>query len=121
MRSIEELKQIKAEMEKTMAVRENKGAPSITVHMGTCGIANGARDVLAAVMAELQTRNLTDIHVTQTGCPGLCHKEPLVTITIPGKTPFMYGKVSPERVKKLIHQHIVNGQPVTEWLVNLSE
>lgn len=121
MRSIEELKTIKAQIEKTMAVRENTGAPSITVHMGTCGIANGARDVMAAVMSELQARNLSEVHVTQTGCPGLCHQEPLVTITNPGKTPFMYGKISPEKVKKLIHQHIVNGQPVTEWLVNLSE
>jgi len=121
MRSIEELKTIKAQMEKTMAIRENTGAASITVHMGTCGIANGARDVLAAVMTELQARSLSDVHVTQTGCPGLCHQEPLVTITNPGKTPFMYGKISPDKVKKLVHQHIVNGQPVTEWLVNLSE
>lgn len=121
MRSIDELKGIKAEMEKDMAVREDKGAPKITVHMGTCGIANGAREVLTTVMAELQARNLTEIQVNQTGCPGLCHQEPLVTIAIPGKTPFVYGKIDPEKVKKLISQHIVNGQPVTDWLVNLSK
>lgn len=121
MRSIEELRSIKAEMERTMAVREDTGAPSITVHMGTCGIANGAREVLIAVMSELQARSLSNIHVTQTGCPGICHQEPLVTITNPGKTPFMYGKITPDKVKKLILQHIVNGQPVTEWLVNLGE
>lgn len=119
MRSIEELKKIKAEVEKTLAVREDKGAPTITVHMGTCGIANGARDVLNTVMAELKARNLTDIHVTQTGCPGLCHKEPLITVTIPGKTPFMYGKVTPENARKIIVQHVINNQPIKEWLVNL--
>jgi len=69
----------------------------------------------------LRTRNLINIHVTQTGCPGLCHQEPLITVTFPGKTPYIYGKVNPEKVKKLISQHIVNGQPVTEWLVNLSK
>lgn len=121
MKSLEELKKIKAEMENSMAVRHDSGVPFITVHMGTCGIANGARDVLAEIMSELKTRNLSSIHITQTGCPGLCYKEPLVTVTFPGKTPFMYGKISPDKVKRLINQHIVNGQPVTEWLVNLSE
>jgi len=51
MRSLEELKRIKEEVQKEMAVREDTGAPQITVHMGTCGIANGAREVLNAVMA----------------------------------------------------------------------
>ncbi len=119
MKSLEELKSIKEKVQKSMSLREDTGATTITVHMGTCGIANGARDVLNAVMEELGTRNLTDVHVTQTGCPGLCHKEPLITITIPGKTPFMYGKVNTEMIKKIIVQHVINNQPVTEWLVNL--
>ncbi|MBZ4652965.1 MAG: NAD(P)-dependent iron-only hydrogenase iron-sulfur protein [Peptococcaceae bacterium] len=121
MRSLEELKAIKEKAEKTISVRENTGAPTITVAMGTCGISNGAREVLNAVIEELNTRGLANIHVTQTGCPGLCHKEPIVTITVPGKNPYMYGKVTPENVKKIIVQHIVNNQPVTEWLVNLEE
>lgn len=119
MRSIEELIAIKEKAEKEMAMREDKGEPSIIVHMGTCGIANGARDILNTVMEELKERNLTDIHVKQTGCPGLCHKEPLITIEVPDKKPFMYGDLTPERVKRVILQHIVNNQPVTEWLVNL--
>ncbi|MCR4440580.1 MAG: (2Fe-2S) ferredoxin domain-containing protein [Peptococcaceae bacterium] len=121
MRSINELKALKEKVEKTMAVRENKGAPTVIVHMGTCGIANGARDVLNAVMEELKVRELTDIHVTQTGCPGLCHKEPLVTVSFPGKKPYLYGKVTPENARKIILQHLVNGQPVAEWLVNKEE
>jgi len=121
MRSFEELKALKEKVEKTMAVRQDKGAATVLVHMGTCGIANGARDVLNAIMDELKTRNLTDIHVTQTGCPGLCHMEPLITVNIPGKNPFMYGKVSPEIARKIIVQQLVNNQPVTEWLVNLDK
>ena len=121
MQSFEELKALKAKVEKEMSIREDKGAPSIIVHMGTCGIANGARDVLSAVMSELQARSLNDIHVTQTGCPGQCYNEPLVTVNIPGKTPFIYGKISPDKVKKVILQHVINGQPVAEWLVNLEE
>lgn len=119
MRSLDELKALKEKVEKSMVTRFDKGAPTITVHMGTCGIANGARDVLNAVMDEIKARNLNDVHVTQTGCPGLCHKEPLITLTIPGKTPFMYGKVTPENARKIVVQHVINNQPVSEWLVNL--
>jgi NADP-reducing hydrogenase subunit HndB len=121
MRSLEELKALKAKAEKELALREDTSRPVITVHMGTCGIANGARTVLNAILSELQTLNLTDVHVTQTGCPGMCHYEPLVTVTESGKNPFIYGKVTPENVKKIIVQHIINGQPVTEWLVNLEK
>ena len=120
MRSFEELKAIKEKMDKTMELRRDKGTATVMVHMGTCGIANGARDVLKAITDELRLRNLTDnIYITQTGCPGLCHMEPLITVNIPGKNPFMYGKVSPENAKKIIVQHLVNNQPVKEWLVNL--
>jgi len=121
MRSLEELKDLKVKAEKELALREDTGRPAITVHMGTCGIANGARTVLNAVLSELQARNLTDIHVTQTGCPGMCHLEPLVTVTELGKPPFIYGKVTPENAKKIVIQHIINGQPVTEWLINLEK
>lgn len=121
MRSLDELKNLKAKTEKELALREDTGKPTITVHMGTCGIANGARTVLNAVLSELKARNLTDVHVTQTGCPGLCHLEPLVTVTEKGKNPFVYGKVTPENVTKIIVQHIINGQPVTELLVNLEK
>lgn len=121
MRSLDELKELKAKTEKDMALRKDTGKPSITVHMGTCGIANGAREVLNVVLSELKERNLTDIHVTQTGCPGLCHLEPLVTVTESGKPPFIYGKVSLENVKQIILQHVINGQPVKEWLVNLEK
>jgi NADP-reducing hydrogenase subunit HndB len=119
MRSLDELKKIKANTEKEISLREETGKPTVTVHMGTCGIANGAREVLNAVLAELKERNITDIHVTQTGCPGMCHLEPLVTIKEAGKTPFIYGKVTPENAKKIVVQHVINGQPVSDWLVNL--
>lgn len=121
MRSIEELQALKEKVEREMAVRNAQGVPAITVHMGTCGIANGARDVLGAIMDELRTRRLSDVHVTQTGCPGLCHKEPLLTVTIPGKKPFLYGKVTPDNARKIVVQHVVNGRPIAELLVNKDE
>lgn len=121
MRSWDELKKIKAKVEKEMALREDAGQPVLTVHMGTCGIANGARTVLQAALQELQERKLTEVKVTQTGCPGLCHLEPLVTITEVGKPPFVYGQVTAEKMKKIILQHLVNGQPIADWLINLEK
>ncbi|MDR1204895.1 MAG: (2Fe-2S) ferredoxin domain-containing protein [Peptococcaceae bacterium] len=119
MKSIEELKAIKAKNRGDMSVRDAKGAPVINVHMGTCGIANGAREVLIAVMDEIKTRNLTNVHVTQSGCPGMCVEEPLITLTIPGEKPYIYRKVSPENAKAIVTRHVVNKQPVKEWLLNL--
>ena len=121
MRTLDELKSIKDKNEKEMALRNETGRPTITVHMGTCGIANGAREVLNAVLAELKERNITDVHVTQTGCPGLCHKEPLITITEKGKNPYLYGMVTPENVKRIVLEHVINRHPVKEWLVNLEK
>jgi (2Fe-2S) ferredoxin len=119
MKSIEELRAIKAKNKGDMSVRDEKGVPVINVHMGTCGIANGAREVLSAVMDEIKTRNLTNVHVTQSGCPGMCVEEPLITLTIPGEKPYIYRKVSPENAKAIVTRHVVNKQPVKEWLLNL--
>jgi (2Fe-2S) ferredoxin len=119
MKSLEELKAIKAKKAGDMSARDEKGVPVINVHMGTCGIANGAREVLSAVMDEIKTRNLTGVHVTQSGCPGMCVEEPLITLTIPGEKPYIYRKVSPENAKAIVTRHVVNRQPIKEWLLNL--
>ena len=72
MKSIEELKAIKEKNRGDVISRNEKGVPTINVHMGTCGIAAGSRDVLTAVMDEIKARNLDKVHVVQSGCPGMC-------------------------------------------------
>jgi len=118
-KSLEELMELKAKAKAEMAAREDEYSAKIEVAMSTCGITAGAREVMNAVLEELKVRNLTDVKVSQVGCPGLCYHEPLVTVTKPGQKPFLYGKVTPERVKKIIHSHIINDQPIKEWIVNL--
>ncbi len=119
MKSIQELMQIKEKIENVAAERNKRGIATIAVHMGTCGIANGALNVLSAVEEELKLQKLTDkVAVIKSGCPGLCFDEPLVTVSIPGKASYIYRKVSPENAKKIVAQHIGNNQPVTEWLIN---
>ena len=120
MKSIEELRAIKEKNMGTVVSRTEKGVPTINVHMGTCGIAAGAREVLTAIMDEIKVRNLEQIHVLQSGCPGMCINEPMLTITIPGEKPYMYVKVTPDNAKNIVLRHLINNQPIQEWLLNLS-
>ena len=119
MKSIEELRAIKEKNKGDVVNRSEKGVPTINVHMGTCGIAAGAREVLTSILDEIKVRNVEQIHVVQSGCPGMCINEPMLTITIPGEKPYMYIKVTPENAKTIILRHLVNNQPVQEWLLNL--
>jgi len=119
--TVEELKAIKAQYEQNMADKDKKGTPTILVHMGTCGIANGADQVYAAIVEELANNNIKDISVIQTGCPGLCHDEPLVTIAIPGTNPYIYGRITPDNAKEIVKQHLVGRQPMADWLINSAE
>ena len=78
--TIDDLSKIREKTIRTNTLREGAGRVKITVHMGTCGIAAGARDIMSAVLKEIETRNLNDILVTNSGCAGLCSKEPMITI-----------------------------------------
>jgi NADP-reducing hydrogenase subunit HndB len=121
MKSIEELRAIKEKNKGDVIGRSEKGVPTVNVHMGTCGIAAGAREVLTAIMDEIKTRDLHNIHVVQSGCPGMCINEPMLTLTIPGEKPYIYIKVTPDNAKNIVLRHIINNQPVQEWLLNLEQ
>lgn len=117
MKSLEELKKIRESAQQMMHLREGQDGVRIIVGMGTCGIAAGARATLSAIMDELQKRNLTDVVVTQTGCVGLCEKEPLVDIIRPGQPRVTYGYVNGDKARQIIASHVVNNQVIGEWVV----
>lgn len=121
MKSIEELKAIKEKNIGDVISRKEKGVPTINVHMGTCGIASGARETLGTILDEINTRQIKNIHVVQSGCPGMCVNEPLITVTFPDEKPYIYKKVTPERARDIMVRHIINHQPIQEWLVNLEK
>ena len=121
MKSIEELRAIRERRKGDVVSRSEKGVPTVNVHMGTCGIAAGAREVLTAIMDEIKARGLENIHVVQSGCPGMCINEPMLTVTIPGETPYIYIKVDPDKGKNIIFRHIINNQPVQDWLLNIEK
>ena len=121
MKSIEELRTIRERNRSDLVSRSDQGVPTVNVHMGTCGIAAGAREVMAAIMDEVKVRNLSNIHLVQSGCPGMCINEPMLTLTMPGENPYIYIKVTPENAKTIILRHVINNQPVREWLLNAGQ
>ena len=99
-------------------VRENSEAKTrVLVGMATRGIAAGARPVLTTISDEVNKRELHDVLVTQTGCIGICQYEPVVEITCPGQEKVTYVKMTPEKVARVVSEHLVGGHPVTEYTI----
>lgn len=116
MKTIEDLKRLREQFQQQTRVR-HESEKQIIVGMGTCGIAAGAREVMAAIMDEIAKRKLENITVRQTGCIGMCEKEVLVDVILPGEPRITYGRVKPEDVPKIIAEHLVNGRIVEEMVV----
>lgn len=112
-KSLEELKRIREEAQKDLRVRTETGT-RIIIGMGTCGIAAGARDVMHAILKELERRDI-EAHVETVGCIGMCAKEPLVDIEQAGKPRVTYANVTPDMVPRLIEEHLLKGRVVREW------
>lgn len=93
----------------------------VLVGMATCGIAAGARPVLNALVEEVQKRNLQNVTVTQTGCIGICQYEPIVEVLEPGKEKVTYVKMTPEKAVRVVNDHLVNGNVVTEFTIGAAE
>ena len=118
MKSLAELQAIRDKTRAAVTLRENAEAGTrVLVGMATCGIAAGARPVLNAFVDEVAKRHLQNITVTQTGCIGMCQLEPIVEVLAPGKEKVTYCKVTPEKVARIVADHLVNGNPVAEYTV----
>ena len=115
LKSLEDLQALRESVQKDIKARAETGT-TIIIGMGTCGIAAGAREVMHAVLAELDTRSI-DAHVTTTGCIGMCSKEPLVDIQQGGEPRVTYGNVTPAMVPRIVEEHLAGGSVVDEWVV----
>jgi NADP-reducing hydrogenase subunit HndB len=112
---IGDLERVREKVRKTSTLREGKARAKVTIHMGTCGIAAGARKVLTALMAEIEAAKVTDIIVTTSGCAGLCSREPMATLEITGNPPVKYGDLNPEKIKEILQEHIINGNIIEKY------
>ena len=121
MKSLKELEEIRNRTLSEIDIRTKKEGVRVVVGMATCGIAAGARPVLAAFTDEVAKRNLSGVMVSQTGCIGVCRLEPMVEIYTPGSEKVTYVKVTPNMVGRIVAEHIVNGNPVTEYTIGYYE
>jgi NADP-reducing hydrogenase subunit HndB len=115
LKSLEELRKLREQLQGDIKARTEASA-TITVGMGTCGISAGAREVMHAILAELDARDI-DAHVTTVGCIGMCSKEPLVDIQQGDEPRITYGNVTPAMVPRIIEEHLILGNVVEEWVV----
>lgn len=113
--SIEDLKKIKERERSRMILREGEYRAKITVHMGTCGIAAGARDVMTLFRDVIGERNVDDVILTNSGCAGLCAKEPMITVEVKGQSPVKYILVDREKAVRIFDEHVQGGKPVEEY------
>ncbi len=113
--TIADLKKIKEDYHANQALREGGFRVKITVHMGTCGIAAGARTIMNTVMEELTKSDKKDIAITTSGCAGLCSQEPMATIELAGEPPVKYIALTEEKMRKIFTEHVMSGEPVKEF------
>jgi NADP-reducing hydrogenase subunit HndB len=114
-KNLEELRALRQQLQRDVKAR-SEAATTITVGMGTCGIAAGAREVMAALLAGLAERNL-DAHLVTVGCIGMCSWEPLVDVVRGDEPRITYGNVRPDMVPRILEEHVAGGQVVDEWVV----
>ncbi len=123
MKTLEELQKIRERTLKNINMRKDdkSGVTRVVVGMATCGIAAGARPVMQAFIEEAALRGLSHVQVTQTGCIGLCRYEPMADVFVPGEEKVTYINLTPEKARRIVLEHIVNGSVVTEYTIGTAE
>ncbi len=113
--TLDDLKKIKEKQKATFTLREGGSRAKITVHMGTCGIAAGARGIMTALMDEISQAKVEDIITTTSGCAGLCAREPMATVEILNKPPVKYGDLTEAKIREIFKEHILGGNPIDKY------
>ena len=113
--TVDDLKRIKEEVRSSTVLREGGFRAKVNIHMGTCGIAAGARKLMAVVLKEIEAKKIKDVMVTTSGCAGLCSREPMATVEILGKPPVKYCDLNEERMREIFDKHVLNGEIVETY------
>jgi NADP-reducing hydrogenase subunit HndB len=110
-----DLERISDQVQRTLTMREGTGRAKILVHMGTCGIAAGARKVMSALMEEIESRGVNDVLLSISSCAGLCSREPMFTVELKDQPAVKYVDMDPEKAKRVFVEHVLGGKIVTEY------
>ncbi len=116
-KSLEDLKKLREAALEKRALKTASGQVQVIVGMGTCGIAAGARETMKAILDTIEAENLSGITVSQTGCIGLCEKEPIVQVVVGDQAKVTYGKVDPMVARRIMKEHVTGGKPVADHVV----
>jgi NADP-reducing hydrogenase subunit HndB len=93
----------------------------ITVHVSTCGIAAGARQVMSALVEEISRSDRPDIEVASSGCIGHCKNEPNITVEIGGGEPVIYQKMTPDKMRQVFKEHILGGKVQEDYILAIDD
>lgn len=115
--SPQDLRDVRDRAKAGIDLRTGPKDTQITVHMGTCGIAAGAKDILTQLAAELSQAAISNITLRQSGCLGLCDQEPMLTLTDTSNESFVYGRLDEKKVHEIVHQHVLGGNPVIDYII----
>ena len=115
--TVEDLKKIKERVLMEDQFRSGSKRAKVTVHMGTCGIASGAKDIMDALLDELAQNTVSDVLVTTSGCIGICSREPLITVEEQGKEPIIYEHLTAGKMRQILRQHIMGGVIQSEFVM----
>ncbi len=117
--TVEDLKKIKEKTRRTSLLKEGTGKAKIIVHMGTCGIAAGARKIRDALIKIMEEQDVTDVSLTTSGCAGLCSREPMATVECVGEAPVKYVDLTEDKIRKVFMEHVIGGQSVVKYALAL--
>jgi len=115
----DELKKMRVSFKKNHSLREGKFRGKLIVHLGTCGIAAGAKGIMDTFLEEFDNRDIADIMFTSTGCAGLCSEEPMITVEIGISPPVKYRKLTPEKAITILDEHIIGGNLIKEFVIGI--
>ncbi|MCD6325971.1 (2Fe-2S) ferredoxin domain-containing protein [bacterium] len=117
--TVEDLKRIKGEAQRTVLLREGTARAKVTVFMGTCGITAGAREIMDEVLQLIMQHHLDDVIATSSGCAGLCSKEPMMAVEYRFSPPVKYIDLTREKVREIFESHVLKGEPVPEYALGV--
>jgi NADP-reducing hydrogenase subunit HndB len=117
--TIEDLRRGREEARSKIHLREGKFRGKVIVHLGTCGIAAGAREIVSALLNEKENRKITNVLITTSGCAGLCSREPMATVELLDAAPVKYGNLTADKAVKIFEEHILGGKIVKEYAIGL--
>lgn len=113
--NLEQLRKIREKAQKDIGLRSGDQDYVITVSMGTSGIAAGAREVMRAILDEVERRGLDRVRVKITGSLGLDDVEPVIQVDAANGDRVIYVNLTADKAREIVAEHIVGNRIVTKY------